>query len=44
MATGNHTISLAGGTELPQTRRFNRLWKWYQTGLGGVAAINCTMT
>src|SRR5277367_2871193 len=30
MATGNHTISLAGGTELPQTRRFNQLWKWYQ--------------
>src|SRR5271155_4003234 len=29
MATGNHTISLAGGTELPQTRRFNQLWKWY---------------
>src|SRR5271154_5842203 len=31
MATGNHTISLAGGTELPQTRRFNQLWKWYYT-------------
>jgi hypothetical protein len=30
MATGNHTISLAGGTKLPQTRRFNQLWKWYQ--------------
>jgi hypothetical protein len=30
MATGNHTISLAGGTELPQTRRFNQLWKWYE--------------
>ena len=29
MATGNHTISLAGGTELPQTRRFDQLWKWY---------------
>src|SRR5208282_49272 len=30
MAAGNHTISLAGGTELPQTRRFNQLWKWYE--------------
>jgi hypothetical protein len=32
MATWNHTISLAGGTELPQTRRFSQLWKWYYTG------------
>ena len=30
MATVNHTISLAGGTKLPQTRRFNQLWKWYK--------------
>jgi hypothetical protein len=31
MATGNHTISLVGGTKLPQTHRFNQIWKWYQT-------------
>src|SRR6202795_2114202 len=30
MAKGNHKISPAGGTTLPQPRRFNQLWKWYK--------------
>jgi hypothetical protein len=36
MATGNHTISLAGGTELPQTRRFSQLWKRYKPGISAL--------
>src|SRR6516225_9055989 len=30
MARWNHKISLPSGTKLPQTRRFNQLWKRYQ--------------
>jgi anaerobic selenocysteine-containing dehydrogenase len=29
MARWNHKISLPSGTKLPQTRRFNQLWKRY---------------
>jgi hypothetical protein len=31
MARWNHKISLPSGTKLPQTRRFNQLWKRYNT-------------
>src|SRR6516164_5997637 len=31
MARWNHKISLPSGTKLPQTPRFNQLWKRYQT-------------
>jgi hypothetical protein len=37
--SGNHTISLTGGTELPQTPRFNQLWIITfidETGHGGL--------
>jgi hypothetical protein len=30
MARWNHKISLPSGTKLPQTPRFNQLWKRYQ--------------
>jgi hypothetical protein len=39
MVTGNHTISLTGGTKLPQTPRFNQLWKWYKSGVSALPAI-----
>jgi hypothetical protein len=33
MARWNHKISLSSGTKLPQTPRFNKLWKRYQLTL-----------
>jgi hypothetical protein len=30
MVTEDHKISLTAGTKLPQTPRFNPLWKWYE--------------
>jgi hypothetical protein len=30
MARWNHKISLPSGTKLPQTPRFNQLWKRYE--------------
>src|SRR5262249_20037938 len=38
MARWNHKISLPSGTKLPQTSRFNQLWKRYDTN-GSVDAI-----
>jgi hypothetical protein len=31
MARWNHKISLPSGTKLPQTPRFNQLWKRYES-------------
>src|SRR6516225_8113933 len=36
MARWNHKIPLPSGTKLPQTRRFNQLWKRYQDRDGGI--------